>query len=78
MLLTVILIIISIPSPLTLSIQAENLPFLEIPPTVDFVFFSRTDYMDSLDCLLILLSISVFFNFFSVLGLHLLVVGSMR
>ena len=37
MLLTFILIIISIPSPLTPSFQAEKLTFLQIPPTVAFL-----------------------------------------
>ena len=37
MLLTVILIIISIPSSLTLSFQAKNLPFLQILPAVAFL-----------------------------------------
>ena len=61
LLLTVVLIIISSPSPLTLSFQAQNLPFLRILPTAAFLFFFRTDYMDPPDCLLILLSISVFY-----------------
>jgi len=41
-------------------------PFLQIRPTVAFLFFSWTDSTDSPDCLLILLSISVFllFSFF--------------
>ena len=47
MLLTFILIISSIPSPLTLSFQAYNLPFLQILPTVAFLFFFRTDSTDS-------------------------------
>ena len=62
MLLTFILIIsISISSPLTLSFQALNLPFLQILPTVAFLFFFRTDSTDSPNCLLLLLSISVFY-----------------
>ena len=36
-LLTFILIIISIPSPLTLSFQAQNIPFLQILPIVAFL-----------------------------------------
>ena len=77
MLLQVILIIISIPSPLALSFQAQNLPFLQIIPTVASLFLFRTDNVDSLDCLLVLLSISVFLLFsFSVL--HFSVVGSVR
>ena len=60
MLLTfmLIIIIISIPLPLTLSFRAWNLPFLQILPTVDFLFFSRTDSADSTA---ILLSIPVFY-----------------
>ena len=42
---------------------------------VPFLFFFRTDYMDSPDCLLLILSISVFTV--SVF-LHFLVVGSVR
>jgi len=79
MLLTFALIIISIPSPMTLSFQAQNLLFLQILPTVAFLFFSRTDSTDSPDCLLIglLLSISVFyFLVFSVF--HIFVVGCVR
>ena len=68
MLLTFILIIVSRPSlfhhPLTLSFQTENLPFLQIPHR-SLPFFFRTDYTDSPDCLLLLLSISVFFLLFS-------------
>ena len=47
MLLTFTLIIISrpIPSPLTLSFQAQNFPFLQTLPTTAFLFFYRTDYM---------------------------------
>ena len=60
MLLTFILIISSIPSPLSLSFQALNLPFPQILSTAAFLFFFRTDYMDSPDCLLLYLSISVF------------------
>ena len=59
MLLTFILIIISIPSPLTLSFQAYNFPFLHILLTVAFLFFFRTDSTDSADCLPMLLSIPV-------------------
>jgi len=47
MLLTFILIIISITSPLTLPFQAYNLPFLQILLTVAFPFFFRTDSTDS-------------------------------
>ena len=63
MLLTFILIIISIPSPLTLSFQAYNLPFLQILPTVAFFFFFRIDCTDSPNCLPTLLSICVFYFF---------------
>jgi len=59
MLLTFILIIISIPSPLTLSFQAWNLPFLQILLTVAFLFLQ--DWLPgSSDCLPILLSIPIF------------------
>ena len=67
MLLTFILIIISIPSPLT----------LQILPTAAFPFFFRTDSTDFPACLLLLLSISVFY-FFSFCCFTLLVVGSVR
>ena len=61
MLLTFTLIIISIPPhTLTFSLQASNLPFLQILPTVACLIFT-----DSPDCLPILLSISVYFYFFS-------------
>ena len=47
------------------------------PSHLSHLFFFRTDYMDSPDCLLILVSTSVFLLFrFSVL--HFLVVGSVR
>jgi len=75
MLLTFILIIISIQSPLTLSFQ---LTFLQILPTVAFLFFFRTDYTDSPDCLAILLSISVFLLFSFFMFFHFLVVCSVR
>ena len=80
MLLTFILIIISRPSlfhhPLTLSFQTLNLPFLQIPHR-SLPFFFRTDYTDSPDSLLLLLSISVYY-FLVFLFLHFLVVGSVR
>ena len=60
MLLTVILIIISIYHSHTLSFRVENLPFLQILPAAAFLFLFRTDYMDSPDCLLLLLRIAVF------------------
>ena len=45
-------------------------PFLQILPTIVFLFFFRTDSTDFPDCLLILLSISVFLLFsFSVIPL---------
>jgi len=44
----------------TLSFQVQNLPFQQILPNTAFFFFSRTDSTDSLDNLLILLSISIF------------------
>jgi len=44
-----------------------NLHFLQIPPTTATLFFFRTDYMDSPDCLQTLLSKSFF---------HFLVVGT--
>jgi len=60
----------SIDSPLSSSInpsllhsRLKNFPFLHILPTVAFLFFFRTDSMDSPDCLPILLSISVFYFF---------------
>jgi len=54
-----------------------NLPFLQILSTVAFLFFFSTDYMDSPDCLLLLLRISVFY--ISVfLFCHFIVVGSVR
>jgi len=43
------------------SFHAYNLPFLQIIPTVAFLFFFRTDSMDSPDCLPTLLSISVYY-----------------
>ena len=66
MLLAFILIIISIPSPPVFYSRLKT-----------FLFFFRTDYMDSADCLLIIRSTSVFLLFsFSVF--HFLVVGSVR
>jgi len=43
--------------------RLKNPPILQILPTVAFLFFFRTDYMDSTDCLLILLGTSVFYVF---------------
>ena len=48
--------------PLTLSFSS-NLPFLQIIPTVAFLFFFSTDSMHSPNCVAILLSVSVFFYF---------------
>ena len=48
-------------SPITLSFQAYNLPFMQILPIIAFLFFFRTDSTDSLDCLPILLSIPVLY-----------------
>ena len=76
MLLTFILIITSIPSPLTLSFQAQKLFFMQILPTVAYFFFFRTDSMDFPDCLPILLSMPIFH--FLVFLFPLLVVGSVR
>ena len=50
MLLTIILIIISFLSPSHSLFHAENLPFLQIIPLPQpFLFFFKTDYMDSPD-----------------------------
>jgi len=77
MLLTFILIIItSIPSTPHSFIPGLKLPFLQILPTIAFLFF-RTDYMDSVDCLLILLSTSIFY-FLICSVFHFLVLGSMQ
>jgi len=53
---------------LTLSFQAQNLPFLQILPAVAFLFFFRTDYTDSPDCAYSFLNFSVFH--FLVVGFH--------
>ena len=66
MLLSSILIIIGISSPSHSYIQGLKPSFfLQILPTVAFVFLIRTESMDFHDCLLILLSIFVFFLIFS-------------
>ena len=53
------------PSPPHSFMSGLNLPFLQILPTVAFLFFFRTGSTDSPDCSPILLSISVFtFSFF--------------
>ena len=70
MLLTFILIIISIPSPPHSFIPDLKPPFSANPPHRSLPFFFRTDYMDSPDCLLLHLSISVLLLFsFSVFTL---------
>ena len=61
--------------PLTPSFQALNLPFLQILPTVAFLFFFRTGSTDSPECLPTLLCISIFFTF---TFFSFLVVGSVR
>ena len=66
---TVILIIIGIPSPTHSFTLGLNPSFSANPPYYSLSFFSiRIHYMDFPDCLLLLLSISVFllFSFFSV------------
>jgi len=63
MLLTVILIIISFPSPTHSFIPGLNLPFLLILPIAAFPFLLQDSLHDSPDFLLLLLSISVFFTF---------------
>jgi len=79
MLLTFILIIIiSIPSPPHSFVPAQNIHFLQILPTVASFFFLETDHMDSPDCLLTLLSISVFYVLVFFLFFRFLVVGSVR
>jgi len=69
---TVILIIIGIPSPTHSFTLGLNPSFSANPPyrSLSFFFF-RIHYMDFTDCLLLLLSISVFllFSFFSVFTL---------
>ena len=63
---TVILIIIGIPSPTHSFTLGLNPSFSANPPYRSLSFFSfRVHYMDFPDCLLILLSISVFFLVFS-------------
>ena len=69
---TVILIIIGIPSPTHSSTLGLNPSFSANPPHCSLsLFFFRIHYMDSPDCLLLLLGISVFllFSFFSVFTL---------
>ena len=77
MLLTFVLIIISIPPP-SLFHHVLKTFFLQILPTVAYLFFFRTDSTDSADCLPVLLGISVFFYFLVFLSFHFLVVGSVR
>ena len=76
MLLTFILIIISIPSPLRSFIPGLKSFFSAILPTVAYLFFFSTDSMDSPDCLPILCEHIRFFYFFSFSVFHFLVVGS--
>ena len=69
---TVILIVIGIPSPTHSFTLGLNPSFSENPPYRSLSFFSfMIHYMDFPDCLLLLLSISVFllFIFFSVFTL---------
>jgi len=54
-------LIIGILSPLCSFIPGLKPSFLQILPIVAFLFFFRTDYLDFTDCLLLLLSISVFY-----------------
>ena len=75
MLLTFILIVISIPSPLTLSFRALKLSFAANPSHRSFSFFFRTD---SPDCLLLLKHIRFFLLFSISVLLFLVVVGPMR
>jgi len=63
MLLTFILIIISIPSAPDSFIPDLKPFFSANPPRRSLPFYFRTEYMDSPDCLLLLLSISVFYFF---------------
>ena len=70
-LLIVILIIIGIPSPTHSFTLGLNPPFSANPPYCSLSFFSfRFHYMDFPDCLLLLLSISVFLLFLVFLFLH--------
>jgi len=69
---TVIVIIIGIPSPTHSFTLGLNSSFSANPPYRSLSFFSfRIHYVDFPDCLLLLLSISVFllFSFFSVFTL---------
>jgi len=78
MLLTFILIIISIPSPPHSFIPglSENFPFLQILPTVPFLYFFRTDSMHGFPRLLT--TTSEYMHFLHFLFFHFLVVGSVR
>ena len=68
---TVILIIIGIPSPTHSFTLGLNPSFSANPPYHSLSFFSfRIHYMDFPDCLLLLLSISVFLLFSFFLFLH--------
>ena len=76
---TVILIIIGIPSPTHSLTLGLNPSFSANPPYLSLSFFSfRIHYMNFLDCLLLLLSISVFLLFSFSVFFHFLVVGSVR
>ena len=77
--LIVILIIIGIPSPTRSFTLGLNPSFSANPPYRSLPFFSfRFHYMDFPDCLLLLLSISVFLLFSFFLFLHFLVVCPVR
>ena len=72
------MLIIGIPSPTHSFILGLNPSFSANPPYRTLSFFSFSiHYMDFPDCLLLLLSISVFLLFISVFTLFL-VVGSVR
>ena len=76
---TVILIIIGIPSPTHSFTLGLNPSFSANPPYRSLSFFSfRIHCMDFPDCLLLLLSISIFLLFSFFLFLHFLVVGSVQ
>jgi len=77
---TVTLIIIGIPSPTHSFTIGLNPSFSANPPYLSLSFFSvRIHYMDFPDCLLLLLSISVFLLFSFFFSFYtFLVVGSVR
>ena len=79
LLLLVVLLLLLQYHPLTLSLQAYNLPFPQILPTAALhFFFLNIHYMDSPDCLLLFLSIYFFLLLVFFLFLHFLVVVSVR